>query len=304
MSISDSYSGKIEFRLIATIDRIHEVFMGVKDQKSVTCGPYSIMKIARSLGIETIGGLTEDMLAQMCGTVISTEEYELSRRLQDTNESDLDEETRQRFYPLELGVSGSEDLQGTSAIGVIDATSSVLGSEYVVHPLPAKNNGDVQFTESTFHELSDVLWENMAHEGLNAIFNVQVDLFCSNSKLKTPVDLFGSLSAEKCDKLDDWSVGHFIVLAGMIRRETANGHSYFYILQDSYKKRGMSGYLFQPEENLRNAMVRNDGNQGGLILVLPKAKGEGIVGNLPGSLVSSGWDNGTPYHKPGKLSGS
>lgn len=302
MSISNLPAGRIEYRLIPTIGKIHRVFMDVKDQKSVTCGPYSIMKIARSLGIRPDEELTEDLLAQMCGTIISPEEYELSRRMHDSSESSLDEEIRQRFYPLELEVSESDSLQGTSALGVIDAARSVFGDGYAVYPIPARNTQKIQFTESEFRLIGDAIWNHIGGKELNVIFNVQVDLFCSNGSLKSPVDLFRFLSSERCEELDDWSVGHFIVLAGMVKKVTPDGYTYYYILQDSYKKRGMSGYLIQPEENLRNAMVRNDGSQGGAILLLPKEHGESLLGKLPATLISSGWDNGTPYHRNNELS--
>jgi hypothetical protein len=43
------------------------------------------------------------------------------------------------------------------------------------------------------------------------------------------------------------------------------------LLLDTYKARGFEGYVPMPAESLRRAMVREDGRDGGLLLVMPRA---------------------------------
>lgn len=286
---------KMEIRFVDNIERLHDVYSKLKDQKSVTCGPYSLLKIARSVGNVSGNELNENNLARLCGTVISPEEYELSRRLHGANEDELDEQTRERYYPIELQVSDNEDLQGTSALGVIEASRKILGDTHHVHPIPSRKGDKVLLDKAKFRTLGEVMWKGLGTGGLNAIFNVQVDRFCSNESLSTPVDVFRLLGSGECAKLDEWSVGHFIVLAGIIRTSGKGGEQYYYILQDSYKKRGMSGYLIQPESNLRDALVRDDGSEGGVILLVPGSDWKSYGTEIEEEFRASGWDNGTPY---------
>ncbi len=296
MNSSDNDAGdlKFEVRLVKSIPKLDEVFRTLKDQKSETCGPYSILKISRALLIDSDYGLTEDSLAQLCGTTISKDEKELSDRFRGKNEDDLDPADREMFYPLEMKVSDREEELGTSAVGVYKTAERVFGDNFDVLPFYAEIGDETNFSAERFKRLGQILWENIQDADLNVILNLQVNLLCSNSGMKSPVDIFSFLSTDRCGQLDEWSVGHFVILAGMIRKIQGDREEIYYILQENYKKRGMSGYLVQPSENLRSALIRNDGKQGGMIAIVPKAKGD-ITRNLTETLSSGVWDNGTPF---------
>lgn len=284
----------VEFRMVKSIAKLDEVFKGLNDQKSETCGPYSILKISRAILDIDENELTEDYLAQLSGTTISMEEESISSKYRGKDDLELDPEVREMFYPLKMKVSEKDEELGTSAIGVFRAAEKVFSNNYEVRPFFAYRNNELNFSEVKFDELSNILWENIQKIDLNAILNVQVDLLCSNSNLKTPVDLLSFLSQSECHELDDWSVGHFVILAGMARVYSDRGTMTYYILQENYKNRGMSGYLFQQSEMLRRALVRNDGKEGGIILIYPSSE-SGLDG-LFGRILSTGtWDNGTPF---------
>lgn len=297
-SLNQSDAGKpgvsLEIRMLKSIQRLNGTFSSLKDQKSETCGPYSLLKIAQSLETKSEYDLSEDIMAKLSGTTISRDEYELSRKLKGKSEDELDDRTREVFYPLEMKFSDREEELGTSAVGVLEAARKVLGNQYSAKPFFAARNNEVNLTSEAFRKVGELIWENLQKTDLNIILNLQVDLTCSNAFLKTPVDLFEFLSREECMELDDWSVGHFVVLAGMIKKYSESGHEFYYVLQDNYKSRGMSGYIFQPAESLRNALIRNDGKEGGFIVIYHASR-QDIGKDLESCLTPGIWDNGTPY---------
>lgn len=299
MNPFEAYSGwpGIEIRLANRFSELHRVFESLEDQKSETCGPYSILKIYRSLNSEQNEDLTEDRIAQICGTVISTEEEEISSKLRGISHAALDKDTREKFYPLEMLVSDDEKEQGTSAEGVQKAAEIIFGSGYRVIPFFGSRKNEENITSKRFSDFSNFLWDRISDLPLNMIFNVQVDLLCSNSSIKDRETLVEFLNSTDCTELDDWKVGHFVILAGMIRVSSLGGQRYFYILQDNYKGRGWSGYLFQPEHQLRKAMMRNDQKEGGMILIYPVSEESTFEDRMHGIFEKGIWDNGTPFKK-------
>ncbi len=285
----------VEIRMIRSFESLHAFFMSLRNQKSETCGPYSLLKISNAMAGSPGEGLSEVEIAQRCGTVISPDEDELSVRLKGSNEDELDEQTREKYYPLKLAVSADEAEQGTSAEGVLRAAPGVLGSWSSIIPVKATSNGRENLTADRFGRITESLWKLLQEVDLHVILNIQVDLLCSNEGIEDDSMAMELISAGGCTSLDNWKVGHFVVLAGMLRY-TGNGRdSYFYILQDNYKERGRSGYLLQPAEQLRKSMVRNDGKQGGIMIIGPEKEEQRLKNILPDGVEIGIWDNGTPF---------
>jgi hypothetical protein len=67
--------------------------------------------------------------------------------------------------------------------------------------------------------------------------------------------------------LDRWGVGHFAGIGAFWR--APDGRRWI-LLIDTYRDRGFSRYQPQPAELARQALVRTDGRDGGLLLVLPR----------------------------------
>jgi hypothetical protein len=62
-------------------------------------------------------------------------------------------------------------------------------------------------------------------------------------------------------------VGHFAGIGGLWRDATGEA---WVLLLDTYKDRGWDGYEPQPAELMRRGLVREDGREGGLLLVVPR----------------------------------
>ena len=293
----DTESLKLEFRPVKTLDRLHRIFNELRDQKSETCGPYSLLKILRSLGLGD-SKITEDSLALMSGTVISEEEHNISVRFSGKDENRMDEQIRQKYYSVPLSVSGQADELGTSVEGLVAATEATLGRRFAVIPIPSRTGQKTQFSRHNFALLTDMLWKHFPADSMHVIFNLQMDMLCSNRNMGSIIDIMDFLKSGKCRSRDEWNVGHFLIAGGIIRSTTASQSRRFYLLQDTYKSRGMGGYLIQPEERLRNALIRNDGKGGGILLLVPERLRKRILGEIEGFLATGLWNNGTPYVPP------
>lgn len=295
MSRYDASGLKFEFRGLKSLDQLHGAFNGLKDQKTETCGPYSLLKILLSMQDGKDATLTEDHLAQLSGTLISHEEWQVSQDNIGAKESELDEQTRQMYYPLKLGISDKEEELGTSAEGVYHAMETTLGDNFSLVPLPSVAGGSVQFTAEFFGALTSTIWKLLPEAGIHAILNCQMNRLCSNSRLSSFMDVIDFLASGGVVEDDDWKVGHFMVFAGMFSVETASGVTRFYLMQDSYKNKGMHGYRIQPEERVRRALVRDDGREGGILLAVPKGDYDRFLSELGMHFVKGVWNNGTPF---------
>ncbi len=73
-----------------------------------------------------------------------------------------------------------------------------------------------------------------------------------------------------------WIVGHFVSLAGAVEFENCR----WLIIRDTYKKFGFNGYHLQPEEYVRQALLRGDGREGGVLLVVKSEEREEVVRDI------------------------
>jgi hypothetical protein len=65
-------------------------------------------------------------------------------------------------------------------------------------------------------------------------------------------------------------------------------------LLDTYKHRGFEGYQPQPAELMRRAMVRTDGREGGMLLIVPRwhvAEAESLLAGF--GIPERMWSNGS-----------
>jgi hypothetical protein len=90
----------------------------------------------------------------------------------------------------------------------------------------------------------------------------------------------------------DWDVGHFVELATLVRGPVGA----LVVVRDTYRELGVRGHHVQPPERVAAALRRDDGSQGGVIVVCPSADSERLREELRGQgFELQGWDNGTPY---------
>ena len=114
-------------------------------------------------------------------------------------------------------------------------------------------------------------------------------------------DAIAYLKGESIDPPEaDWNVGHYLTIAGTVRgpassRSTETARM-LVIVRDTYPTLGWDGYHLQPAEVVANALKRDDGAEGGVLLFVAarnqieieeeaKARGFDIAV----------WDNGTPW---------
>ena len=91
-----------------------------------------------------------------------------------------------------------------------------------------------------------------------------------------------------------WNVGHFVGVSGFIK--VLDQNEIFYIIRDTHKSFGIGGYHIQPMELVRKALIREDGREGGVLLIADKKYYDDIVSTVESiGLKVSIWDNGSPF---------
>jgi hypothetical protein len=92
------------------------------------------------------------------------------------------------------------------------------------------------------------------------------------------------------DPTPDWDVGHYVELAGVIR---GAGGALVHV-RDTYPSLGWDGHHLQPPRVVAAALLRGDGREGGVLLIVPAARAaaaESLVADL--ALDIGAWDNRT-----------
>jgi len=85
--------------------------------------------------------------------------------------------------------------------------------------------------------------------------------------------------------LDSWGVGHFW--------RPADGRRWL-LLIDTYRNRGFAGFQPQPAELVRRGLVRSDGREGGVLLVMPRESlDETAAAAAAIGLEARMWNNGS-----------
>ena len=256
-------------------ESIADLFDTFDDQRPATCGAYATRYLLAPLGFRSSDGVDttrEDYLAHLAGTVIEETELEDVRTARDAvaAESLSDAEAIERFprtwYAWPLRSSNDDAITGTSPTGVARAIALGSGGALVTLPIPSRR-GDraVLFTPERFGALLDLLESNVASWGVHPIANLEVDQLLDATSDAFDVAALAGADPEVVIPRERWGVGHFVGI-GAIWRD-ASGRRWTLLL-DTYKARGFDGYVPMPAESLRRALVREDGRDGGLLLVV------------------------------------
>lgn len=294
----------IEVSLLQNVAEIDRVYRSMLSQKENTCGPYNLTCLLRGMGFTAHRGneIDEDYLASLASTNILIEDEEASEsikrkvKLGILTEEDVHRRFREIVYKFKLPTTSKESELGTSVQGLVDACNRATDGKIAPLPLPSVGrNRQELFTPEKFLRLVKLIFENRDRWSAQALLNYRADrLLNMNSPEYTFFDVLTNFEDEKRFGNDPWPVGHFVTLAGLIR-DMKTGH-YALLIRDAYKKKGFQGYHIQPFEAVRRALIRGDGREGG-ILLLVKAEFSGEARRaLEGlALVISAWDNGSPY---------
>jgi hypothetical protein len=256
-------------------ESISALFDTLDDQRPATCGAYATRYLLSPLGFTHVDGVDttrEDYLANLAGTVIEESEVEDVRTTRQAVDADglSDAEAIRRFprtwYRWPLRSSADDAITGTSPTGVARAIALGSAGALVTLPVPGRRSDrEVAFTPERFGALLDAIESNARSWGAHPIANLEVDqLLDATSDAYTAEALAGPDPATAIP-LERWGVGHFVGLGAFWRGEDGR---HWVLLLDTYKARGFDGYVPMPAESLRRAVVREDGRDGGLLLVL------------------------------------
>ena len=255
---------------------ITALFDTLDDQRPATCGAYATRYLLAPLGYPTSDGVDttrEDYLAYLAGTVIEASEVPDVDRTRAAVEAQglSDAEAIERFprtwYGWPLRSSDDDAITGTSPTGIARAIAEGSGGALVTLPLPARaSDRAVLFTEERFDGLLDLIEAHRADWRVHPIANLEVDQL-----LDATGDAYGPAALAGPDPLstiprERWGVGHFVGIGAFWHAADRR----WVLLLDTYKARGFEGYVPMPAESLRRAVVREDGRDGGLLLVIER----------------------------------
>lgn len=282
-------------------EAIADTFDALDDQRPATCGAYATRYLLGPLGHPRHDGVDttrEDYLAHLAGTVIETDELaDVAVARATVAELGLDdgaaiERFPRTWYGWPVRSSDDDVITGTSPTGTARAIAVASGGALVTLPVPARDTeGSVVFTPERFAALLDTIEANLARWQVHLIANLEVDqLLDATHDAYDPANLTGS-DPDAAIPLERWGVGHFVGVGAFWR--AADGRRWVLLL-DTYKARGFDGYVPQPAESLRRALVREDGREGGLLLVLPRE----VLDEAEAAIASLGldvrmWGNGS-----------
>jgi len=296
---------KAEFIPLDRFIDIHREYVKMGDQKEETCGLYALTYILRGLGYRKHGDIEidEDYLSYLARTRISPEEDSLRREIftKILYGEITFEEAVKRYWKIirkyELPTTSNPVELGTSAEGVKYALETVTSGELVGIPIPSRRGNQVYFTEEKFSALTNLLIENINNWKYQAILNWQAGKLL-NIVSKFHDILLALFSENPLATLgqNPWRVGHFVSLAGFIRVIRGSEIRTYFVIRDSYKNAGYMGYHVQPVDRVREALVRDDGREGGILLIVHKAIAKEVEDSIKNVGLPTGlWDNGTPF---------
>ena len=282
-------------------EAIADTFDTLDDQRPATCGAYATRYLLGPLGHPRHDGIDtsrEDYLAHLAGTVIEADELAdvaLARAI--VAELGLDDAAAivrfpRTWYGWPVRSADDDVITGTSPSGTARAIAIASDGALVTLPVPARRaDGHVAFDPDRFDALLDLIEENLATWNVHPIANLEVDqLLDSTSDAYGPEHLVGP-DPDAAIPRERWGVGHFVGVGAFWR--AADGRRWVLLL-DTYKARGFDGYVPQPAEALRRALVREDGREGGLLLVLPRAALDEVEAAVAGlGLEVRMWGNGS-----------
>jgi hypothetical protein len=281
---------------------VHESYRGLRDQKDMVCGPYTLTYLLRAYGFERVDGvpITVDSVAAAAGTAL--EEQNEKRRAAVEEKVATGSVPQERAgtwsphdhyeYPLGVAEEG-----GCSPEGLIRACESITSGKVTAVPIPAVVDDTVQLTAGRFGTVLSAALDDSF--GAHLVFNYNLRQTLAPTGLLghkyNPLALLTHWDEPGYFRTLDWDVGHFTSLAGRVTH-TESGRQYL-LVRDSYRSFGWNGYHLQPRSYVRDGLVREEDHRDGGILLLSPAD---TAGQLETYLAESGlttghWDNGSPY---------
>jgi hypothetical protein len=240
-------------------------------QKDNLCGPFWAARVLRDAGYSVWEGtpIDEDLVALCAGTVLPASH----------DGSDVPPGAASRTgYRRALPVAPAEQ-SGTSARGLAEVIEAASAGE--LRCVPLRGAWDAKRVERLVGEAPGV--------GARLIANVRTGWLWGSRPL---VDvLVAELDGQEPDgPAADWDVGHFVELELLIRGPKAT----LVVVHDSYPSLGLGGRHLQPPRVLAQALLRDDGREGGVLAVVTEPRMEAMRALAADIGLEIGiWNNGT-----------
>ena len=287
---------------VTGFEAMADLLDGFDDQRPSTCGAYVTRYMLGPLGFPVHDGVAttrEDYLAFLAGTVLDPEEAATVATARESAARDAldDAAAAVRFgdawYAWPLRVSGDLAEVGTSPAGTARVIATASSGGLVTLPIPARHaDGTVQLSETAWDGLLDLLVGHLADWGLQAVVNYDSDELLDPTAPAYTADALRGPDPMASIPLDRWGVGHF---AGVGAAWRAQDGRRWLLLLDTYRERGFDRYEPQPADLVRNALIRGDGRDGGLLLIMPREHLGDATAAIRGlGLEARMWGNGSP----------
>lgn len=250
------------------------------------CGAYVVAYLLRAYGFTEYEGLPvdEDLVGWYSGTALTAGQLAgdpntVPQRAGRVVGMRLD-------YKYPVRTADSPATSGTAPEALGHAVATITGGRLTAIPV---RGADGALTGEESSRLLGVYFSSAGAWDAQLVANVQTGLL--KEALVETYDLLGSLlGLADYGPMRSWDVGHYFHVAGR-----TPGPPESYLIRDSYKALGLGGYHVQPADSLARAVHREDGVEGGYLILAPAAR----AGEIRQSLDSAGlevgyWDNGTP----------
>jgi hypothetical protein len=244
-------------------------------QQDNLCGPYWTSVLLQSRGLD----ITPEAIAQLAGSVLP---------ICDPQDSVPPGAQPRLDYRLPLPTTERVSESGTSAQGLIDAVKQLTPS-YGFVPLQA--NWTAERVQAVLQLCQNPDWQAVPLCNIRTVHLWGTGLMVS--------DAVAYLSGQPMTPpASDWDVGHFVLLAGTVTGADTGGTepaNSLVVVCDTYFNFGWQSYHLQSAEAVAQALNRDDGKGGGILLFVssqdqPEVRQQAEALGFEISV----WDNGSP----------
>lgn len=276
---------------------VHGEYVKELDQKENLCGAFSAAYILRGLGYKTYKNemIDQDYIAYLARVNVESSHLEILRRLKKEmaglprgEAEELARKYRNIWYKFDaLPTSQKPQELGASPEGIIHAIHEVTMSKLRAIPVKtcSKTEGNL-LSEEKMNVFLNIMRRAEEYKA-QFILNLNTRYLLDSEKVSRLSERL--LLREEFEKIFRESVGHYVGCAGLIQVD----NEALIIIRETYRKYGVH---LQPAEYVRRALLREDGREGGIIIIAPRDE----EGKLRNALLSNDfrielWDNGSPF---------
>jgi hypothetical protein len=267
-------TGRLELSLLPDAPRVGWAHQDAGPQLDHLCGPYWISVLLRSRGWDVsqeAGAASAGTLLPPAGSGPAAPPGEPER-------------------PVPTGaIDRSSDPagSGTAIPGMLTAVSGLSGGRFAF--VPIRSRGGSPLDAASLLTLIDEAAD--APSDVSPVLNIRTGALWGSRA--SPLDAVRYLAGgDVLAPRAEWDVGHFVNVAGIARGPARA----MVLLRDSYPSLGWAGHHLQPVDVVSDALRRDDGREGGCLLLVADGDVAALERRLKEADFDIGiWDNGTPY---------